>query len=39
MMPFFGCFLAFYGFSDEEKRHMEESTEQQGWIVNSQHYI
>ena len=30
MMPFHGCFLSFHGFSDEEKKHMEESTEQQG---------
>lgn len=30
MMPFHGCYLSFHGFSDEEKKHMEESTEQQG---------
>lgn len=32
MMPFHGCFLSFHGFSDEEKKHMEESTEQQGGV-------
>ena len=30
MMPFHGCYLSFHGFSDDEKKHMEESTEQQG---------
>ena len=30
MMPFHRCFLTFHGFSDDEKKHMEESTEQQG---------
>ncbi|XP_031567821.1 protein ECT2-like isoform X2 [Actinia tenebrosa] len=30
MAPFHGLSLSFYGFSDEEKKHMEESTEQQG---------
>ena len=33
MMPFHGCFLSFHGFSDDEKKHMEESTEQQGTIT------
>ncbi|XP_015752691.1 PREDICTED: protein ECT2-like [Acropora digitifera] len=32
MMPFHGCYLSFHGFSDEEKKHMEESTEQQGGV-------
>ena len=32
MMPFCGCFLNFYGFSDEEKKQMEGSTEQQGGV-------
>lgn len=30
MMPFHGCYLTFHGFSDDEKKHMEEATEQQG---------
>lgn len=33
MMPFHGCYLSFHGFSDEEKKHMEESTEQQGMLL------
>lgn len=33
MMPFHGCYLSFHGFSDEEKKHMEESTEQQGMFL------
>ncbi|XP_078378862.1 protein ECT2-like [Oculina patagonica] len=32
MMPFHGCYLSFHGFSDDEKKHMEESTEQQGGV-------
>ena len=34
MMPFHGCYLSFHGFSEEEKKHMEESTEQQGKNFN-----
>ncbi|KAK3726892.1 hypothetical protein QZH41_016690, partial [Actinostola sp. cb2023] len=30
MAPFYGLLFSFYGFSDDEKKHMEESTEQQG---------
>ncbi|XP_032231100.2 protein ECT2 [Nematostella vectensis] len=30
MAPFHGLVLSFFGFSDDEKQHMEESTEQQG---------
>jgi len=33
MMPFHECFLSFHGFSDDEKKHMEESTEQQGTVT------
>lgn len=32
MMPFHRCYLSFHGFSDDEKKHMEESTEQQGGV-------
>lgn len=32
MMPFHRCFLSFHGFSDDEQKHMEESTEQQGGV-------
>ncbi|XP_073255407.1 protein ECT2-like [Porites lutea] len=32
MMPFHGCYLSFHGFPEEEKKHMEESTEKQGGV-------
>ena len=35
MMPFHGCYLSFHGFSDDEKKHMEESTEQQGLLYTT----
>ncbi|KAJ7392798.1 Protein T2 [Desmophyllum pertusum] len=37
LMPFHGCYLSFHGFSDDEKKHMEESTEQQVklWVVSA----
>lgn len=35
MMPFHGCYLSFHGFPEEEKKHMEESTEKQGKNFNS----
>lgn len=35
MMPFHGCHLSFHGFPEEEKKHMEESTEKQGKNFNS----
>ena len=35
MMPFHGCYLSFHGFPEEEKKHMEESTERHGKNFNS----
>ncbi|EDO28605.1 predicted protein [Nematostella vectensis] len=34
MAPFHGLVLSFFGFSDDEKQHMEESTEQQVYNIS-----
>ena len=39
MMPFHGCYLSFHGFSDDEKKHMEESTEQQGLLYTTKFLV
>ena len=36
MPPFYKCCLCFYGFSDEEKKHMEELTIENGMNVKTE---